>query len=266
MKDLPTRQFELPGWDAEHRRQEEARQRLLTSLGGPIDLEAEERRQGLAWRRHDRLLAVHGRPDVLSVRERHERQGGDGLVDFERVVFWLIDENPGLDRGALLQRFRRCVARGDFGFRDYGPRRRVVRDLIDLGSWNSRAVLPACYSLRPLSIVATATPLSMWARRSTWGSWAGAQGWILPPELKGAPVIDATAVAEPVSALPTSRKAKPAPKKEKIEWWFDLLPDSKRRHTPNQLANMFVDETHACSLRYAAEAFKKLKKRPNQTR
>ena len=146
----------------------------------------EERRQQRIWHRWSRLLANTPAPATITSLADLYARSGDGLADLDFVASLVVDDNPILTREAVACRFRRCVQRGDFGFREYPDGRRVVRDLADLNSWNDDAVPLTKYSIRPTLSTALATPLAMFARRSIWAAWAAAQGWTAPIELRTA--------------------------------------------------------------------------------
>jgi hypothetical protein len=110
-------------------------------------------------------------------------RSGNGLVGFAEVVRWLVDDNPGLDAGAIERRFVRCVRRGDFGLRQYGARR-AVSNLIDLYGFANNAHPRALYWLRPHLSTAESRPLTMCSRRAIWAAWVSEQpGWVIPFEL-----------------------------------------------------------------------------------
>jgi hypothetical protein len=121
---------------------------------------------------HSRIKRFFGDGGLCALFEKL----GDPLVQFDRIVEWL--ESTGLNRSAIIARFRFSVEYGGFGW--HGTRRRV-KNLLDLDSYGSSP--PGRYRLHPRSLEAQMFPRLMRARASVWVEWLKHQGWPVPIEL-----------------------------------------------------------------------------------
>jgi hypothetical protein len=158
-----------------------------------IQLDEIERRLEIALRRRARFFSDGGLCD------RYESRG-DHLVQFHEIVNWLTSTVPGLNRDAVIARFR--FSAKNHGLGRHG-RRQTIELLVDLDDFSSAP--RGMYSLRPSYIRVETFPEAMRARRSVWVQWLQAQGWPVPPELGRSILIKASSVE-----LPTGQPASPA--------------------------------------------------------